>query len=219
MPYPSAPWTLVGEAIQTLHLVNIDQVRSPTVGRSLSLVPPELNIISIWPGKTLGGIYLARYKSGSVLQYNELIVVPAVVFYQGKIGVWISHIYVDNADSVAGGREIWGLPKELADFTWEEKRVTVRQGDVSDGLRLRLLCRLNYNQQSLAWRQQLGTSAFSVMDDNLLTFRAEIDARLGLVGANLDISAESPFAGINLSQPFATVRCEQMKLLVDAPKV
>ncbi|MBE9052914.1 acetoacetate decarboxylase family protein [Nostocales cyanobacterium LEGE 11386] len=212
MPYPSAPWTLVGEAIQTLHLVNIDQVRSPTVGRSLSLVPTELNIISIWPGKTLGGIYLARYKSGSVLQYNELIVVPAVVFYQGKIGVWISHIYVDNADSVAGGREIWGLPKELADFTWEEKRVTVRQGG-------RLLCRLNYNQQNLAWRQQLGTSAFSVMDDNLLTFRAEIDARLGLVGANLDISAESPFAGITLSQPFATVRCEQMKLLVDAPKV
>ncbi|WP_414543724.1 acetoacetate decarboxylase family protein [Nostoc sp. CCY0012] len=204
MSYPSAPWTLVGDAIQTLHLVNIEQVRS--------LVPTELNIISVWPGKTLGGIYLSRYESGSVLQYSELIVVSAVVFYQGKIGPWISHIYVDNADSVAGGREIWGLPKELADFTWEGKNVTVRQGD-------RLLCHLNYNQQSLAWRQKLSASAFSVMNTNLLAFRAELDARLGLVGCNVQVPATSPFAGINFSQPVATVCCEQMRLWVDAPQV
>lgn len=211
MPYPSAPWTLVGDAIQTLHLVNINCVRS--------LVPKELNIISLWPGKTLGGVYLARYKSNSVLQYSELIVVPAVVFYQGKIGAWISHIYVDNADSVAGGREIWGLPKELADFTWEGKNVTVRQGDTSGNLRSRLLCRFNYNQHSLAWRQHLSASAFSAMANNLLTFRAEFDSRLGLVGCNLEIPDASPFALINLTQPFATVYCEQMRLWVDAPQV
>lgn len=211
MPYPSAPWILKGDAIQTLHLVNIDQVKP--------LVPPELDIMSVWPGKTLGGVYLSKYGSGSVLEYNELIVAPAVVIYQGKIGVWVSHIYVDNADSVAGGREIWGLPKELADFTWEEKLVTVRQGDVSDGLRLRLLCTLNYDQQSLAWRQRLGAASFSTMATNLLRFDFEFEARLGLVGSQLEVAADSPLAGIGLSQPFATVGCEQMTLQVDAPTV
>ncbi|MDB9374832.1 acetoacetate decarboxylase family protein [Nodularia sphaerocarpa] len=204
MSYPSAPWILKGDAIQTLHLVNIDQVRR--------LVPAGLDIISVWPGKTLGGVYLSQYKSGSVLEYNELIVAPAVVIYQGKIGVWVSHIYVDNADSVAGGREIWGLPKELADFTWAEKRVTVRQGDV-------LLCTLNYDQQSLRWRQRLGAASFSTMGTNLLKFDFDFESCLGLVGSKLEVAAESPFSGIGLNQPFATVGCEQMTLQVNAPKV
>jgi acetoacetate decarboxylase len=46
-----------------------------------------------------------------VLEYNELIIIAAVLGYKGKFGAWISHIYVDNPDSVAGGREIWGYLK------------------------------------------------------------------------------------------------------------
>ncbi len=119
--YPQyTPWTLKGYAISTVHLVDVDKVRS--------LIPSELNIISVLPGKTLSVVYLSYYGSGSVLEYSELIVAPALVSYQAKFGGWVSHIYVDNPDSVAGGREIWGLPKEMAEFTWEDnKRVTVRQ--------------------------------------------------------------------------------------------
>ncbi|MEH1965751.1 acetoacetate decarboxylase family protein [Nostoc sp.] len=205
MPYPQAPWTLQGYAIQTLHLVNIDRVRP--------LIPLELEIISVWPGKTFGSVYLSNYGSGSVLEYSELIIASALVSYQRKIGAWISHIYVDNVDSVAGGQEIWGLPKELAEFTWEQgKHVTVHQGNCR-------LCSLNYNQQSLAWRQRLSASSFSAKDGNLLIFPAEFESLLGLIGSKLEIPAESPFYGIGLGQPWLTVRCEQMSLRVDAPKV
>ncbi|MEH1807965.1 acetoacetate decarboxylase family protein [Nostoc sp.] len=205
MPYPQAPWRLQGYAIQTLHLVNIDQVRP--------LIPLELDIVSVWPGKTLASVYLSHYGSGSVLEYSELIIVPALINYQRKIGAWISHIYVDNADSVAGGREIWGLPKELAEFTWEQgKYVTVHQGN-------QRLCSLNYNQQSLAWRQWLSASAFSAKGADLLMFPAEVVSVLGLIGSRLEIPAESPFSGIGLGQPWLSVRCEQMSLRVDAPKV
>ncbi len=205
MPYPQAPWTLQGYAIQTLHLVNIDQVRP--------LIPLELEIISVWPGKTLASVYLSHYGSGSVLEYSELIIAPAVVNYQSKIGGWVSHIYVDNADSVAGGREIWGLPKELAKFNWEQgKHVTVHQGNQK-------LCSLNYNQQSLAWRQWLSASAFSAKGDNLLIFPAEVESVLGLISSKLEVPAESPFSEIGLGQPWLTVRCEQMSLRIDAPKV
>ncbi|PHM08702.1 acetoacetate decarboxylase family protein [Nostoc sp. 'Peltigera malacea cyanobiont' DB3992] len=205
MSYPQAPWTLQGYAIQTLHLVNIDQVRP--------LIPLELEIISVWPGKTLASVYLSHYGSGSVLEYSELIVVPALVNYQRKIGGWVSHIYVDNADSIAGGREIWGLPKELAEFTWEQgKYVTVHQGN-------QRLCSLNYNQQSLAWRQWLSASSFSVKGADLLMFPAEVESVLGLIGSKLEIPAESPFSGIGLGQPWLTVRYEQMSLRVDGPKV
>ncbi|MDZ8224944.1 acetoacetate decarboxylase family protein [Nostoc sp. ChiVER01] len=205
MPYPQAPWTLQGYAIQTLHLVNVDQVRP--------LIPSELKIISVWPGKTLASVYLSHYGSGSVLEYSELIIAPAVVNYQSKIGGWVSHIYVDNADSVAGGREIWGLPKELAEFSWKQgKHVTVHQEN-------RKLCSLNYNQQSLAWRQWLSASAFGAKGADLLIFSAEVESVLGLISSKLEISAESPFSGIGLGQPWLTVRYEQMSLQVDAPKV
>lgn len=205
MPYPQAPWTLQGYAMQTLHLIDIDAVRH--------LIPSELEIISLWPGKTLGGVYLSRYGPESVLEYSELIVIPAVVGYKGKIGGWVSHIYVDNPDSVAGGREIWGLPKEMAEFTWEKgERVTVRQGN-------RILCSLNYNQQTLAWRQWFGGSSFSTMNSDLLLFPAELESRLGLIGSKLEVPAESPFSGIGLGQPFLTVRCDNMSLRVGAPFV
>ncbi|MBD2340099.1 acetoacetate decarboxylase family protein [Calothrix sp. FACHB-156] len=205
MSYPQAPWILQGNAVQTLHLVNVEQVRS--------LVPSELEIISVWPGKTVASVYLSYYGSNSVLEYSELIVVPAVVSYQGKIGGWVSHIYVDHVDSVAGGREIWGLPKQLADFEWQaEKSVTVRQGN-------RKLCTLNYTQQSLAWRQSLGASGFSAMGADLLVFSAEFESRLGLISSQLEVPRESPFARIGLGQPFLTTSYQNLSLKVSAPKV
>jgi hypothetical protein len=205
MSYPQAPWTLKGYAIQTLQLLDIDRVRP--------FIPSELNIISVWPGKTLGGVYLSYYGSGSVLEYSELIVVAGLVSYSGKFGGWVSHIYVDNSDSVAGGREIWGLPKEMVEFNWEQdKRVTVRQGD-------RLLCSLNYNKPSFAVPQKLGASSFSCLGSDLLLFPAELEARLGLIGSKLEIPSESPFARLNIGQPLLTAYADQMRLLAGSPSV
>jgi len=101
----------------------------------------------------------------------------------------------------------------MAEFTWEQnKSVIVRQDN-------KILCSLDYKQQSLAWRQWLGGSAFSTMGNDLLMFGAEFESRLGLIGSKLEVPVESPFAGINLGQPFLTVRCEEMSLQVGAPHV
>ena len=202
MNYPKAPWTLQGYALQTLQPLDIDRVS----------LPKELEIISVWPGKTLGGVYLSNYGSGSVLEYSELIVIAAVVGYKGKFGGWISHIYVDNLDSVAGGREIWGLPKEIAEFVWDKEHVTVRQGN-------RLLCSFNYNRQGLGWKQRLGASGFSTLGSDLLIFPAELESRLGLVSSKLEVPLESPFASLGLGQPWLTVHCDQMRMVVSAPEV
>jgi len=204
MAYPQPPWTLQGYAFQTLQLIDVDRVRP--------LIPSELEIVSLWPGKTLGGVYLSYYGSGSVLEYSELIVIAAFLKYKDKFGGWVSHIYVDNPDSVAGGREIWGLPKELAEFTWEQERVTVRQGN-------RLLCSLSYNRQGFGMQQSLGASSFSTLGSNLLLFPAQLESRLGLVSSKLEVPAESPFASLKLGQHWLTVHSEQMRLVVGGPEV
>ncbi|MDA0184432.1 acetoacetate decarboxylase family protein [Solirubrobacter phytolaccae] len=78
------------------------------------------------PGRQLGGVMLANYTSGTLV-YRELIVFS----HATTKGMVVSHIYVDDEQSMSGGREIWGLPKELATFTYERDSFTARQGDVT----------------------------------------------------------------------------------------
>lgn len=214
MIYPPAPWKLQGYAIATLQLVDVALVRP--------LVPAELEIISVFPGKTLGGIYISSYGLGSVMEYNELIIVSGIVNYGGKWGAWISHIYVDNPNSVAGGREIWALPKEIAQFSWEGSdsspasslgyRITVRQGNCQ-------LCSLSYSQQGWALPLSLSGNVFSANRNNLLFFQGQFQCRTGLIRGELEIPQESPFARLNLGQPLLTVGCEELHLIANAPEV
>jgi acetoacetate decarboxylase len=207
MVYPSAPWTLQGDALQTLQPVDIDRVRST--------VPTELDIAAVFPGKTLAGIYLASYQIGSALIYSELIVVSALIRYADRLGAWISHIYVDNPDSVAGGREIWGLPKELAEFDWQPGKphaVTVRQGD-------RVLCRLDSTWQLPGIPVPFALGGFSMQDDKFLWFPAKSSLRLSAIGASVQVPPESPFASLGLDQPWLSFYGDELQLTVGAPEV
>ncbi len=207
MPYPPAPWTLKGAAAQTLHLVDIQRVRP--------FVPPELHIVPILPGKTLGVVYVASYGPGSLLTYNELIVAPALTRYRRSVGFWISHIYVDNPDSVDGGREIWGLPKELAEFTWDEGRqreVVVRQGE-------QRLCTMRYGAERRLWRQPIFLPVHSLLRADLLWFKGIVRARLGLGRGVLDVAPESPFAALRLGRGRLAYHVRDMHFVAHGPKV
>jgi acetoacetate decarboxylase len=206
MNYPPAPWQLRGDAIQTLNLVDIDRVRQ--------FVPPELDIVAVLPGKTLGSIYISEYQIGSVLTYNELIVAPALVRDRAKIGGWISHIYVDNPDSVAGGREIWGLPKELADFTRIDRHVTVKQQD-------KVLCDLSYCSNLLSGLKiapEIMIGCFSHLNGKLLYFDNKFRGQIGSIDSKLEIPESSPFASLNLSTPFLTIDLQDLKLVAGSPE-
>ena len=67
--------------------------------------------------RALGGVLLANYTSGTLV-YRELIVFS----HATARGMVVSHIYVDDEQSLSGGHEIWGLPKELAEFEYTRTR-------------------------------------------------------------------------------------------------
>lgn len=193
--------------MQTLHLLDIDRVRS--------VIPSGLKIISILPGKTIGGLYVASYGQGSALLYNELIVVSGLVAYAGAVGAWISHIYVDQPDSVAGGREIWGLPKQLAEFTWQTGStpgVKVSQGDT-------LLCTLNCNWQLPALSLPIAGSVFSTLGSKLLKFAATGTLKPHLAALELHVPPESQFAALNVGQPWLSFYCNPLQVTVNAPAI
>jgi len=213
MTYPQAPWTLQGYALQTWQLLDVERVHP--------FIPPEMELVRVLPGKTLGGVYFSHYGSGSVLEYSELIVTAGLVTYSGKFGGWISHIYVDNADSRAGGREIWGLPKELAEFTWEKSHCTtsgysncliVRQAE-------RTLCHLSYNPPNFGLPLPLSANAFSTQSASILLYNSKFESHVGIVASQLQIPTESPFANLGLEQPWLTLYWNQLHLVVGSPKV
>lgn len=95
--YPAAPWPLSGSLWLTLF-----RVGAATDGH---------------PGGLYGAAFVA-YEDPSPLTYGELLVARPVRTPHGR-RVTITDIWVDSPASVAGGRELWAIPKQLAEIDRE----------------------------------------------------------------------------------------------------
>lgn len=60
---------------------------------------------------------LIRYLEGT-LQYDELAF-GVLARRKAYAGLYVPYIWVNDIASLHGGRAIWGVPKEMADFTWD----------------------------------------------------------------------------------------------------
>jgi hypothetical protein len=107
--YPPAPWHLQGQMWAGIFLTD-NPVHVP---RGLNrLFRPHWTIV-----------ILVRYVEGT-LRYDELTV-GAVVRRGLRVGLWVDRMWVNSEESLWGGRRIWGLPKDMAVFTWTGDQVTV----------------------------------------------------------------------------------------------
>ncbi len=97
--YPAAPWQLVGSLWLTLFRVRerVDAQR---------------------PAGLYGAAFVS-YEEGSPLTYGELLVARPLVTAEHGRRVTITDIWVDSPASVAGGRELWAIPKQLGDLEHE----------------------------------------------------------------------------------------------------
>ncbi|MBW4442109.1 MAG: acetoacetate decarboxylase family protein [Plectolyngbya sp. WJT66-NPBG17] len=203
MNYPPAPWILKGHGFLTLHLIDFSD--------AAKVIPKDLEIVQVLPGKTIGGLVLGKYESGSILTYGELIAVAGLVRYGDKIGSWISHIYVDDSSSIAGGREIWGLPKEDAQFLWQpEGGATVKQGD-------QILCNFTQAWQFNLWRLSGQFDTYTKLAAELMRFESSAIGNVSLVSSQLEVPRSSPFATLIDSQPWMALKAEALEITIAAP--
>ncbi|CAI9417098.1 acetoacetate decarboxylase family protein [Nocardioides sp. T2.26MG-1] len=105
--YPPAPWQMVGQLWLSLF-----RLREP--------------VNALRPAGIYGAAFVS-YEPGSPLTYSELLVARPVSTDRHGRRVSITDIWVDSPASVAGGRELWAIPKGLCDFELE----TVRRGPLS----------------------------------------------------------------------------------------
>lgn len=103
--YPPEPWDLKGLGYVSLWSVP---------ARVLPALPPGVRPISLF-GRAIVATAFVDYLPGGLLAYHELLVAP-LVRSGVRPGLSITDIWVDSPASRAGGRELWGIPKELAEF-------------------------------------------------------------------------------------------------------
>jgi acetoacetate decarboxylase len=204
--YPPPPWKLHGQAACVFGLVPVTKAQA--------FVPSDISIVRVQSGRALAAIYAASYEAGSTLRYRELIVIPALVRHGWRIGAWISHIYVDDPRSVAGGRAIWGLPKEMAAFTLDEAAgtVCVHQGS-------QRLCTLRAGGTRALLRLPVLLPALSPLRrlQRLLWFAGTGTTRVAIRRVELDIPEQSPLYPLGLTSGRGIVMSD-MRLVVHAPR-
>ncbi len=199
--YPPPPWRLRGDVALVGAPVRADRPGAPG-GATVRAIG----------GWTLGGLLLARYGVQATLPYHELIVFSGLATAGGRAGFVVSHIYVDSEASMQGGREIWGLPKELAAFRWSAREVVVEQ----DGRRL---VRARLRRRGGRVPVPLLAPAFGARGGRaLLAVGTGVLRRGAPVLASLDVPASSPFAGLGLGGTRAGVAGEGLDLRFPAPR-
>lgn len=107
MEFPPEPWELRGQLFGAVWAVPRSAVPDVPPGVRPVVVAGRAWVVTAW----------VDYQPGGVLEYRELL--AAVL---GRVGTrpvaTIVGIWVDSPASRAGGRALWGIPKELARFAF-----------------------------------------------------------------------------------------------------
>jgi hypothetical protein len=104
--YPPEPWDLHGHAYVGVWLLPRDRTPAPH--------SPATKVVTIF-GRAIVCAGFFVYEEPSPLTYNEIM--STVLVREGwRLRVSITHIWVDSEASRDGGRALWAIPKDLADF-------------------------------------------------------------------------------------------------------
>ncbi|MFT3768112.1 MAG: acetoacetate decarboxylase family protein [Minicystis sp.] len=192
--YPPAPWALAGQMYCSLWWVPAERCRAV---RDRELVPIEV------AGRVCVTVGFVDYQQGSVLTYGELFVGMMVRHAgTGRSGSKVDLIWVDDATSQRGGRELWGIPKELGRFeldhgapgggfsgrAWDDEGRLLIEARFGSGLGLPLRRRTRLSFPGLQRRSGLVHSV-----------DAEIECSPRLCRATHRIPADSPLAALGIA--------------------
>eukprot|EP01062_Namystynia_karyoxenos_P009125 TRINITY_DN13218_c0_g1_i1.p1 TRINITY_DN13218_c0_g1~~TRINITY_DN13218_c0_g1_i1.p1 ORF type:complete len:266 (+),score=94.16 TRINITY_DN13218_c0_g1_i1:77-799(+) len=108
---PAPPWREDGD----LTVVVLEVPLAAAQGA----VPKGFTVVESHKGSgvTKGSLYFARYATGAVGAYHELGFGVATVSAAGAQGAYQGQMFVDSEEALAGGVQLWGINKTMANFT------------------------------------------------------------------------------------------------------
>jgi hypothetical protein len=156
-------------------------------------------------GRGLVGTAWVDYGPGGVLRYRELLS-AVLVRRAGRPLASIVDIWVDSPASRDGGRELWGIPKELAelDFRPADGALEVRAGTIA-GARL-------VDRTRLPGRWPARFSVVQALGDRTKTTPVRASAGLRLAKAAWRVAPDGPLAYLAGRRPLFTVALRDFRL-------
>ncbi|MEW6409438.1 MAG: hypothetical protein AB1488_04925 [Nitrospirota bacterium] len=80
------------------------------------VIPPQLTVVEIFPGYTIGGIYIAEY-SNRETTIKEMDIIPALTRHEGRRGFYVHQQISDYTDALPNMhidyKPIWRTPLRL----------------------------------------------------------------------------------------------------------
>jgi len=165
-------------------------------------LPPGVRPLTV-AGRAVVIAAWVDYRPPGVLSYRELMVTVAV---RSGPAVTIPHIWVDSPVSLAGGRALWHIPKELAEFTLTDAPdfdAEARAGGMPlAGARFG-------RRRPLPFRLPL---AFAVRQRGPLRSRVRLTARLGLAHSAWRVAEGGPLAFLAGRRPLVSVVARDFRM-------
>ncbi len=211
MSYPPEPWDLRGQLHLTVWWLPI---------ADLPALPPGLAPVRLG-GHALVSAAWVDYEPGGVLSYRELLV-AVLVWHGTRLRVSITDIWVDRVPSLRGGRELWGIPKELARFDFAGTRyaastpdgAAIARGTVTPrtGLPGRWPARYTVVQDVRA--QSVGVQDRGVQDpaDELAVTPVRSSAALQVTRAEWEFAPDGPLAWLAGARPLLSASLRDFRL-------
>ncbi|WP_213814183.1 acetoacetate decarboxylase family protein [Glaciihabitans sp. dw_435] len=125
--YPPEPWYLGGTLLVSVFLVPARSLP----GNFGDTLPPGYWMVRI-AGRVIVGTAFVCYLPGGAMEYTELLVVTPAL-HRARLRFTIPQIWVDSPASRTGARELWGIPKHLAEFDRIEAHDTTSMAMRSHG--------------------------------------------------------------------------------------
>jgi hypothetical protein len=192
--YPPEPWDLHGHAYVGIWLLPRDRTPAPH--------SPATKVVTIF-GRAIVCAAFFVYEEPSPLTYNEIM--STVLVRQGwRLRVSITHIWVDSEASRDGGRALWAIPKDLADFDVVPHTSYAAQGIGS--LEVKRVRRL-------PWALPIRFRIAQDREGALLVSRVKGRIRYGNTTARWSFAADGPIGFLAGRKPLLTLASRPFRLI------
>ncbi|MGV9704735.1 acetoacetate decarboxylase family protein [Streptomyces sp. NPDC003483] len=196
--YPREPWRLAGQMYLSVWLVT---------RHALPQVPHGTRPVTV-AGRGVVGAAWVVYENDSVLSYNELL--RAVLVRVGtRPRVCITDIWVDSEISMAGGRELWGIPKEMATFRLDRADGLRASAGSGDGPVAGAAFRPG---RGLPGRWPLSYRVAQTLSGRLKTSPVRSRAGLSLARADWTVADSGPLRALGLSRPVLSLQLSDFRI-------
>lgn len=191
--YPPEPWDLGGRGRITLWRVPV---------AALPGLPSGVRPLAV-AGRALVATAFVEYDDSGLLGYRELLAAP-LVRHRRAVGLSITDIWVDSAASRAGGRELWGIPKELATFDG------LACADPAGAIAAATFRPRRLPALPLPW--PMPTRCVQTLGGRTVHTRLRAAGRVRAASASWELAPEGPLGWLRAGRPVASVSADSFRL-------